>query len=125
VWSGIEELGVCGSGVPRPEFSHVDEIATTCTRAMVHLIEMYQTRTKSMLLHVDSTDGAGEMTRQLSEPVSNGYADAYERVRHQGLCREVLIRQKASLQNASSYLLAKLDTSRIAAWMGRYSSLAT
>jgi GDP-L-fucose synthase len=70
VQSGAEEVVIWGSGTPRREFLHVDDMAA----ASVHVMELddaiYRANTHPMLSHINVGTGADCTIRELAETIA-------------------------------------------------------
>ncbi|MFM8333444.1 MAG: NAD-dependent epimerase/dehydratase family protein, partial [Candidatus Methylumidiphilus sp.] len=68
--AGAAELAVWGSGAPRREFLHVDDMAAAC----VHVMELdqgtYRAHTRPMLSHINVGSGTDCTIRELAETIA-------------------------------------------------------
>jgi GDP-L-fucose synthase len=68
--AGADEVVIWGSGTPRREFLHVDDMAAAC----VHVMELdparYQAHTRPMLSHINVGTGTDCTIRELAETVA-------------------------------------------------------
>ncbi len=91
---GVEEVTVWGSGEPRREFLHVDDMAA----ASVHVMELdhtvYSSRTEAMLSHINVGTGTDCSIRELATLIAEvtGYqgAVAYDSSKPDGTPRKLL-----------------------------------
>lgn len=65
--SGAEEVVVWGSGTPRREFLHVDDMAAASVYVMNLDIAAYEANTQSMLSHINVGTGVDCTIRELAE----------------------------------------------------------
>jgi len=68
--SGAEYVEVWGSGRPRREFLHVDDMASACVYIMTLDKQTYQANTKPMLSHVNIGTGKDCTIRELAETIA-------------------------------------------------------
>jgi GDP-L-fucose synthase len=68
--SGAEYVNVWGSGRPRREFLHVDDMASACLYIMNLDKETYEANTKPMLSHVNIGTGKDCTIRELAETIA-------------------------------------------------------
>jgi GDP-L-fucose synthase len=67
--AGAESVEVWGTGTPRREFLHVDDMADACVFAMNLDAETYRSNTSPMLSHLNVGVGEDVTIRQLAETV--------------------------------------------------------
>jgi GDP-L-fucose synthase len=70
VESGAEEVVIWGSGQPRREFLHVDDLAAACVHLMELDREIYQSQVQPMLSHVNIGTGRDCSIRELAEIIA-------------------------------------------------------
>jgi GDP-L-fucose synthase len=70
VQSGAEEVVVWGSGTPKREFLHVDDMAAACVHVMELDDSVYSRHTGSMLSHINVGTGQDCTIRELAETVA-------------------------------------------------------
>jgi GDP-L-fucose synthase len=70
VQSGAHEVVVWGSGAPKREFLHVDDMAEASVHVMELNEETYRTHTQSMLSHINVGSGVDSTIRELAETVA-------------------------------------------------------
>jgi GDP-L-fucose synthase len=68
--AGAAELTVWGSGTPRREFLHVDDMAAACVHVMGLDAAAYRAATLPMLSHVNVGSGVDCTIRELAEAVA-------------------------------------------------------
>jgi GDP-L-fucose synthase len=71
VQSGAQEVVIWGSGTPRREFLHVDDMASASVHVMELPLESYQAHTQPMLTHINVGTGVDCTIRELAEIVAN------------------------------------------------------
>jgi nucleoside-diphosphate-sugar epimerase len=71
VIQGIDEVAVWGSGRPRREFLHVDDMADACLFVMNLDRETYALHTQPMLSHLNVGTGTDVSIAELAELVAN------------------------------------------------------
>ena len=64
--SGFKEVAVWGSGKPRREFLHVDDMASACLHVMNLNAEAYQANTELMLSHINIGSGIDVSIEELA-----------------------------------------------------------
>lgn len=64
------EVVVWGSGEPKREFLHVDDMAAACIHVMSLDQERYQSHTKNMVSHVNVGTGQDQTIRELTEIIA-------------------------------------------------------
>ncbi len=67
--AGAASVEVWGSGTPRREFLHVDDMADACVHAMGLDVETYRNHTQPMLSHINVGTGGDVTIRELAETV--------------------------------------------------------
>ena len=70
VQSGAEEVVIWGSGKPRREFLHVDDMAAACLFVLDLPKEIYNRETEPMLSHLNVGSGTDVTIRELAETVA-------------------------------------------------------
>ncbi|WP_412851391.1 GDP-L-fucose synthase [Ectothiorhodospira shaposhnikovii] len=70
VQSGDDEVVIWGSGTPRREFLHVDDMAAACVHVMGLPGETYAAHTQPMLSHINVGTGVDCSIRELAETVA-------------------------------------------------------
>ncbi len=65
--TNAEEVVIWGSGTPKREFLHVDDMAAACLHVMNIDAETYQANTQPMLSHINVGTGTDVTIRQLAE----------------------------------------------------------
>lgn len=70
VQTGAEEVTVWGSGAPRREFLHVDDMAAACVHVMELDNKTYRANTEPMLSHINVGTGVDCSIRELAEMVA-------------------------------------------------------
>lgn len=68
--SGASEVVVWGTGTPRREFLHVDDMADACLHVLALPAETYRAHTQPMLSHINVGSGEDVTIRELAETVS-------------------------------------------------------
>jgi GDP-L-fucose synthase len=68
--SGASEVEVWGTGTPRREFLHVDDLADACVHLMGLDTETYRAHTQPMCSHVNAGMGVDVSIRELAETVA-------------------------------------------------------
>lgn len=68
--AGATEVAIWGSGTPRREFLHVDDMAAACLHVMQLPKEIYHTHTEPMLSHINIGYGEDVSIRELAETVA-------------------------------------------------------
>jgi GDP-L-fucose synthase len=76
VRSGAPEVLIWGSGTPRREFLHVDDMAAACVHVMNLPDTVYRQHTQPMLSHINVGSGIDCTIRELAETIARitGYA---------------------------------------------------
>ncbi len=67
--AGADDVEVWGSGMPRREFLHVDDLADACLFVTCLPVERYQAATRPMLSHINVGTGEDVTIRELAELV--------------------------------------------------------
>ena len=70
VTGGAQELVIWGSGTPRREFLHVDDMAAACLHVMDLPLVDYQQHTQAMLSHINVGTGLDCTIRELAETMA-------------------------------------------------------
>ena len=70
VQAGAPEVVIWGSGAPRREFLHVDDMAAACVHVMQLPPEVYRQHTQPMLSHINVGTGVDCTIRELAETVA-------------------------------------------------------
>jgi len=70
VRAGAREVVIWGSGAPRREFLHVDDMAAACVHVMNLPPEVYQAHTRPMLGHINVGAGVDWTIRELAETMA-------------------------------------------------------
>lgn len=70
VEQSVEEVSIWGSGNPKREFLHVDDMAAACVHVMELDSEVYQNNTQPMLSHINVGTGVDCTIRELAETVA-------------------------------------------------------
>ena len=70
VESGANEVVVWGSGMPRREFLHVDDMAAACVHVMELELDSYSRFTQPMLSHINVGTGVDCTIRSLAEIIA-------------------------------------------------------
>jgi GDP-L-fucose synthase len=70
VQSGAQEVVIWGSGMPRREFLHVDDMASASVHLMELPVEIYREHTEPMLSHLNVGTGVDCTIRELAETVA-------------------------------------------------------
>lgn len=70
VQRGDDEVVIWGSGNPRREFLHVDDMAAACVHVMDLPTEVYQAYTQPMLSHINIGTGEDCTIRELAEAMA-------------------------------------------------------
>jgi GDP-L-fucose synthase len=68
--TGANEVVIWGSGSPRREFLHVDDLAAACLFVMELDADVYRKRTRPMLSHVNVGRGVDVSIRELAETIA-------------------------------------------------------
>lgn len=68
--AGAPEVEVWGTGTPRREFLHVDDLAAACVHVMGLAPETYRTQTQPMCSHLNVGTGADLTIRELAETIA-------------------------------------------------------
>src|SRR6185312_14446167 len=70
------QVAVWGSGMPRREFLHVDDMAAACVHVMELDAETYRAQTRPMLSHINVGTGVDVTIRELAETIARviGYS---------------------------------------------------
>lgn len=76
VKNGADEVVIWGSGTPRREFLHVDDMASASVHVMELSTEIYQDHTNPMLSHINVGTGVDCSIREMAESIAKvtGYA---------------------------------------------------
>lgn len=69
--SGLKEVVVWGSGSPMREFLHVDDMAEACIFVMDMEPDLYASKTKPMMSHINIGSGKDCTIKTLAETISN------------------------------------------------------
>ena len=70
VRSGAERVTIWGTGTPRREFLHVDDMAAACVHVMELAPEVYRAHTQPMLSHINVGTGQDVTIRELAETIA-------------------------------------------------------
>ncbi len=70
VQTGATEVTIWGSGMPKREFLHVDDMAAASVHVMELPLEVYQAHTQPMLSHINVGTGVDCTIRELAETIS-------------------------------------------------------
>jgi GDP-L-fucose synthase len=70
VQAGVSEVVIWGSGSPRREFLHVDDMAAACVHVMALPLETWRAHTQPMLSHVNVGSGVDCTIRELAETIA-------------------------------------------------------
>ncbi len=70
VQRGDDEVVIWGSGNPRREFLHVDDMAAACVHVMALPAEVYRAHTEPMLSHINIGTGEDCTIRELAEAMA-------------------------------------------------------
>ncbi|SEL60903.1 GDP-L-fucose synthase [Ectothiorhodospira marina] len=70
VQRGDEEVVIWGSGTPKREFLHVDDMAAACVHVMELSVETYQAHTTPMSSHINVGMGEDCTIRELAETIA-------------------------------------------------------
>lgn len=70
VQAGAPEVVIWGSGTPRREFLHVDDMAAASVHVMELPAEVYRARTQPMLSHINVGSGVDCTIRELAETIA-------------------------------------------------------
>lgn len=70
VQTGAKEVTIWGSGTPRREFLHVDDMAAASVHVMELPTEVYKAHTQSMLSHINVGSGVDCSIRELAETIA-------------------------------------------------------
>ena len=70
VQSGAERVTIWGTGTPRREFLHVDDMAAACVHVMELDPAVYQAHTRPMLSHINVGTGQDVTIRELAETIA-------------------------------------------------------
>jgi GDP-L-fucose synthase len=68
--SGAPEVAIWGSGTPRREFLHVDDMAAACVHVLALDREVYARHTQPMLSHINVGTGIDCTIRELAETIA-------------------------------------------------------
>ena len=68
--TGAGQVTIWGSGTPRREFLHVDDMAAACVHVMELAPASYQTHTRPMLSHINVGTGTDVTIRELAETIA-------------------------------------------------------
>jgi GDP-L-fucose synthase len=71
VQANAPEVMIWGSGTPRREFLHVDDMAAACVHIMELDAEAYQVHTQPMLSHINVGTGVDCSIRELAETIAS------------------------------------------------------
>jgi GDP-L-fucose synthase len=76
VQSGAPEVVIWGSGTPRREFLHVDDMAAACVHVMGLPPDVYRQHTQPMLSHINVGSGVDCTIRELAQTIARvtGYS---------------------------------------------------
>jgi GDP-L-fucose synthase len=69
VQTGAPEVVIWGSGTPRREFLHVDDMAAACVHVMNLPADVYRRHTQPMLSHINVGSGVDCAIRDLAEAI--------------------------------------------------------
>ena len=67
---GAERVTIWGTGTPRREFLHVDDMAAACVHVMELDPAVYQAHTRPMLSHINVGTGQDVTIRELAETIA-------------------------------------------------------
>jgi GDP-L-fucose synthase len=70
IQDGATQVTIWGSGTPRREFLHVDDMAAACVHVMELAPAVYQAHTQPMLSHINVGTGQDGTIRELAETIS-------------------------------------------------------
>lgn len=70
VQTGAKEVTIWGSGTPRREFLHVDDMAAASVHVMELPLDVYQAHTQPMLSHINVGTGVDCTIRELAETIA-------------------------------------------------------
>ena len=70
VQCGAERVTIWGTGTPRREFLHVDDMAAACVHVMELDPAVYQAHTRPMLSHINVGTGQDVTIRELAETIA-------------------------------------------------------
>lgn len=70
VVTNASEIVIWGSGIPKREFLHVDDMAAACVHVMNLSPGLYRANTQSMLSHINVGTGIDCTIRQLAETIA-------------------------------------------------------
>ncbi len=70
VRSGAARVTIWGTGTPRREFLHVDDMAAACVHVMELAPEVYRAHTQPMLSHINVGTGQDVTIRELAETIA-------------------------------------------------------
>jgi GDP-L-fucose synthase len=88
------EVTIWGSGTPRREFLHVDDMAQACVHVMQLAPEVYRAQTQPMLSHINVGSGVDCTIRELAESIARvtGYRGAlvWDRSKPDGTPRKLM-----------------------------------
>ncbi len=70
IQDGATQVTIWGSGTPRREFLHVDDMAAACVHVMELAPAAYQAHTQPMLSHINVGTGQDGTIRELAETIS-------------------------------------------------------
>ncbi|MDQ5977695.1 MAG: GDP-L-fucose synthase, partial [Verrucomicrobiota bacterium] len=70
VCTGADQVTIWGSGTPRREFLHVDDMAAACVHVMALAPASYQAHTRPMLSHINVGTGTDVTIRELAETIA-------------------------------------------------------
>jgi GDP-L-fucose synthase len=70
VHSGAERVTIWGTGRPRREFLHVDDMAAACVHVMALDPAVYQAHTRPMLSHINVGTGQDVTIRELAQTIA-------------------------------------------------------
>ena len=94
VRDGVEEVVIWGSGTPRREFLHVDDMADACLFVLNLAESTYRENTRPMLSHVNVGSGEdvtiAELARSLAKVTGFSGRISYDRSRPDGTPRKLL-----------------------------------
>jgi GDP-L-fucose synthase len=68
--TGADQVTIWGSGTPRREFLHVDDMAAACVHVMELAPVVYQAHTRPMLSHINVGTGTDVTIRELAETIA-------------------------------------------------------
>lgn len=66
----VPQVAVWGSGTPRREFLHVDDMAAACVHVMELDAETYREQTRPMMSHINVGTGVDVTIRELAETIA-------------------------------------------------------